>query len=180
MQSVQAYVDAALAASRKLNDNTAVWDPREGEVLALEEFLQLERSREEVSDYQHIHNKLIFDAINEAITKLYPYGNRPERQMPSWMRSSHLSRVPVRVYKVKEQVRRMVMRWAACGGKTGMLGDNLDAIIIQDLQEEDRWNDFSEDEVELKFELSDMIFEDLLTDTVQVMNAVEAALARTR
>jgi hypothetical protein len=39
----------------------------------VELFLKVERSRADVSDLQHIFNKLLFDAVGEAITKVISF-----------------------------------------------------------------------------------------------------------
>lgn len=43
------------------------------EVLTLEGFLNLERAMPDATDAQHIANKLLYDAANEALINCYRY-----------------------------------------------------------------------------------------------------------
>ena len=52
--------------------------------------------------------------------------------------------------------------------------DFVDAILIQELREDEPlWIDYDEDELAVKFQVADAIFESLLSETVMVMNAVQ-------
>lgn len=52
--------------------------------------------------------------------------------------------------------------------------DFVDAILIQELREEEPlWVDYDEDELAVKFQVADAIFESLLSETVMVLNAVQ-------
>ena len=52
--------------------------------------------------------------------------------------------------------------------------DLVDAILIQELREEEpSWIDYDDDELAVKFQVADAIFESLLSETVMVMNAVQ-------
>ena len=51
--------------------------------------------------------------------------------------------------------------------------DFVDAILIQELREEEPlWVDYDDDELAVKFQVADAIFESLLSETVMVVNAV--------
>lgn len=52
--------------------------------------------------------------------------------------------------------------------------DFVDAILIQELREDEPlWIDYDEDELAVKFQVADAIFESLLSETVMVVNAVQ-------
>ena len=52
--------------------------------------------------------------------------------------------------------------------------DFVDAILIQELREEEPlWVDYDDDELAVKFQVADAIFESLLSETVMVVNAVQ-------
>ena len=44
--------------------------------MGLEGFLALERALPDASDAQHIHNKLLYDSVNEALIAVYRSCNR--------------------------------------------------------------------------------------------------------
>jgi hypothetical protein len=52
------------------------------EPLSLEGFLALERKLPDASDSQHIANKLLYDATNEALIDVYRAANRIKARMP--------------------------------------------------------------------------------------------------
>lgn len=52
--------------------------------------------------------------------------------------------------------------------------DFVDAILIQELREDEPlWVDYDDDELAVKFQVADAIFESLLSETVMVLNAVQ-------
>lgn len=52
--------------------------------------------------------------------------------------------------------------------------DFVDAILIQELREDEPlWIDYDDDELAVKFQVADAIFESLLSETVMVVNAVQ-------
>lgn len=77
---IDAYIEQVLTESPYLEGGR--WDPANGEPLAVELFLQVERARPQVSDLQHIYNKLLFDAIGEALTKVL---GASTDNAPSWL-----------------------------------------------------------------------------------------------
>lgn len=64
------YLDAVLAdwLSRGALPDTLGYGQ---EPLSLEGYLALEKAGPEVSDAQHIHHKLLYDAANQAIIQMY-------------------------------------------------------------------------------------------------------------
>eukprot|EP00899_Mesostigma_viride_P012511 jgi/Mesvir1/21260/Mv21663-RA.1 len=87
-QAIRDYVAAVMDHAGLLEEG-AVWDgPNTCPGLDLEGFLALERSRPPSNDFKHIHNKLVFDATNEALATLYPHGTRPasiDAAFPPWL-----------------------------------------------------------------------------------------------
>eukprot|EP00959_Pyramimonas_sp_CCMP1952_P335429 7023044-Pyramimonas_sp.AAC.2 len=68
MDYIMEYVEQVMHKSRYMTPGAA-WDPMSVEALPVELFLKVERARTDCADLQHIFNKLLFDAIGEALAK---------------------------------------------------------------------------------------------------------------
>ena len=138
-----------------------------------------------ISEADHIHNKAIFDCVNEAMNRCRPYDTQGEpmpwsaapRKNVYLMIDDSLESVHKCLDKALEQVKGHVMQWAdtRAGAIThykaiesvekvlkGQDCQNmgLDQIINQEIVEEDRtdWQGPNENfETQVKLELADML-----------------------
>lgn len=98
--------------------------PRPG----LSEYVALERSGPEVDDAQHIHNKAVFDGVNEALTMLLPpAGREPVTGAQRRLRRDREGGERWR-QAMTEEVCKLVCAWAAPKDV-----DNFDALLVDDI-----------------------------------------------
>ncbi|KAK9802869.1 hypothetical protein WJX72_003771 [[Myrmecia] bisecta] len=134
------------------------------DLLGLEGFLLLERSRPAVSDAQHIHNKLLYDAVNEALVHFFSLAAR-RQPAPAWIRRLQpLRRLP-QGPELTAAVKQRVMKWAA-----QQHDEHVDAMLAEDAVEDDRtWAIIEEEEAEVRFDISEAIWDDLIADTADTL-----------
>lgn len=142
---------------------------------------------------KRVYRRLVFDLSSSLLKELLSEQAPPNR--PSWMKSKprrkgrfHRGLQPL----VNEEdfipvVEQQVLNLIGLGDarpslervrrKTPLKAgkkDFVDAILIQELREEEPlWIDYDEDELAVKFQVADAIFESLLSETVMVVNAVQ-------
>ncbi|CAD8196360.1 unnamed protein product [Paramecium pentaurelia] len=151
-------------------------------VLGLEIFTQKEKiSQEEVcnNEMERIHNKAIFDAYNESLDYFRPFGIKGK---PLPWRRNVISRQIKDLDETLNQSASKVVQWAEtlCGIllPQGSQIDNdilpqvreerLDKLLKQEvLENDDRWQEFDEEHTEVTLELSELVFNHLITEVIQ-------------
>ncbi|CAD8122296.1 unnamed protein product [Paramecium sonneborni] len=131
-----------------------------------------------VNEMERIHNKAIFDAFNEALDYHRPFGIKG-RPLP-WRKNV----IYRQVNSVEETLNRSanrVVQWAeTLSGillPQGTQVDNdilpqvreerLDKMLKQEISEtDDRWQEFDEEHTEVALELSELIFNHLITEVI--------------
>jgi hypothetical protein len=173
-------------------------------VLGVDLYLQLERLREEsshrdelspgtlqlVSEAEHIHNKMIFDAVNEALQRYRPYGTKG-LPMPWSAGSREVSSKALNVDRAVKEVIQEVEKWSLVqAGKvptgdmmlsSGMLDEEhlrqireerLANMLADEVIERDaEWVDYEFEETQVKLDLADMVLEHLITETIAVLDS---------
>ncbi|CAK79225.1 unnamed protein product (macronuclear) [Paramecium tetraurelia] len=131
-----------------------------------------------VNEMERIHNKAIFDAFNEALDYHRPFGIKG-RPLP-W-RKNVIYRQVSSVEDTLEKSAIRVMQWAET--LSGILlpqGSQVDNDILPQVREErldkmlkqeifetdDRWQEFDEEHTEVALELSELIFNHLITEVI--------------
>lgn len=134
---------------------------------------------------EHIHNKLIFDANNEALEKFRPSDLRTLPLPFSW----HLQK-PKKHQKILENVLMAVANWSEF--KVGKIyssemvnssvviddemfqqirENNLAKMLISEIIESDcEWNNFEFEEIQTKIDLADDVVEFLSQELVNILN----------
>ncbi|CAD8207780.1 unnamed protein product [Paramecium octaurelia] len=150
-------------------------------VLSLEIFSMKEKVGAEdvcVNEMERIHNKAIFDAFNEALDYHRPFGIKG-RPLP-W-RKNVICRQVNSVEETLEKSSIRVVLWAET--LSGILlpqGSQMDNDILPQVREErldkmlkqeifetdDRWQEFDEEHTEVALELSELIFNHLITEVI--------------
>lgn len=146
-----------------------------------------------MSEAQHIHNKVVFDCVNESLNMVRPFGSQGE-PMP-WSRKHRKNLIYM--YEGGEdldlvliQVKNTVLHWARV--RAGALPPSgsrkaeddpqiahvreraLAQMLAQELlkEEDSRWLDYDQEEAQVKIDLSDIILDQLIGETVDVLNQV--------
>lgn len=176
-------------------------------ILGVEIYLEIERRKEiekqestnptemsesasdaHIAECDHIHNKNIFDCINESLNQFRPYGKEGV-PMP-W--SSKLRKLRedeiLEFNKMFEIIKQDLFRWWYTGAGTlpkreFILENNqfdeegfneirekrLASLLASDVLETDyKWINYDFEESQVKMDISEMILEHLVSETVQV------------
>lgn len=144
----------------------------------------------------HIHNKAIFDAINEALDRFRPYGLN--YLPPIWSKRTrsltHKHNSQKQMEKVFAQIKSIVGNWSTsfCGAlpnselmrKKGVQcdsNDQLDSIKEERLalilgsemeESESRFTNNEKEEASVKIDLASLVFDTVMQETVQVLQAL--------
>jgi hypothetical protein len=128
--------------------------------------------RTQVSDLQHIYNKLLFDTINEALGKVVGAGSVPA---PVWLAHGRPPSWPLAGPPTGAALLRRVQQFMRQWSETNCGDDQkeIDALLAVEMRADTlTWMQCEEEESFLKFELADSIFSDLLADTVAAVQTL--------
>ncbi|XP_031558415.1 centrosome-associated protein 350-like isoform X2 [Actinia tenebrosa] len=142
---------------------------------------------------QQVYRRQIFDLTGEVFRDVLNEESPPSH--PSWMkprrrrknRFYHSLSPMMNEHDYLPVVQQRVLDLVGLGNERPSLEslrrktplkigkkDAVDAILIQELREEEpQWIDYDDDELAVKFQVADAIFDSLLSETVMVMNAVQ-------
>lgn len=160
-------------------------------ILPVELYLTLENPREGghckgslISEAEHIHNKLIFDATNESLQKHRPYGLTGP-PLP-WSSTTRISAPPIPLSSLQSQVLYQIEHWSRT--QTGLipteeemtlsdedfLQQTREEKLIQALTEECKvtdalWISYEFEEVQVKLDVADMVLEHLTGEAIQLL-----------
>ena len=141
-----------------------------------------------ISNSRRVFKKLLFDLSGEVIRSIYreeefdsPVAwHKPKRRTNKFYKGAT---PPTTIDMLKPAVQQAVVDILGLSGakksveksKWGLRKkkDLVDSILVQELREEEpEWVNYDEDELAVKMQLTETIFEDLLTDTVHTMNKI--------
>ena len=144
-----------------------------------------------VSASRRTFKQLVFDLTGDIVQEIYQHEN--ETEPPAWHRTSPKRQ---RYYKGHSPPATLdVLLPVVQAAVTDILGlpgstsryrgkpvnkwnvrkkkDHVDAVLVEELQEEESdWINYDNDELAVKMQLTDTIFESLLADTVSTLNKV--------
>lgn len=145
------------------------------------------------SNSKRVYRRLVFDLSGNILKELLSEEVPPS--LPPWMKAKrrrkrrfHRGINPlVREKDYLPVVEQQVLNLIGLGDARPSLDrvrrktplkagkkDFVDAILIQELREDEPlWIDYDDDELAVKFQVADAIFESLLSETVMVLNAVQ-------
>ena len=145
------------------------------------------------SNSKRVYRRLVFDLSGNILKELLSEEVPPS--LPPWMKAKrrrkrrlHRGLNPlVREKDYLPVVEQQVLNLIGLGDARPSLDrvrrktplkagkkDFVDAILIQELREDEPlWIDYDDDELAVKFQVADAIFESLLSETVMVLNAVQ-------
>jgi centrosomal protein CEP350 len=140
------------------------------------------------SNSKRVYKKLLFDLTGQIIRDMLAEEEEPEPapwQKPKRKHSKLLRgrQLPPTLDVIKPLVQEAVIdilglngsRKAGVKNKWGIRKkkDHVDNILVQELREEEpQWVNYDDDELAVKLQLTDTIFDSLLNDTVQTMNKI--------
>jgi hypothetical protein len=134
---------------------------RPNQPLGLDVFVRLEKMRPDVHDFQHIFNKLIFDAVGEALVKELI----PHRTREPWERGAK----PLRPLPDGEALLAAVQnRTLGIIGRRAPVGP-LKEEALRLIMKEDAWVGFPEEETEVGCEVADLLVNDLVDEAVDLL-----------
>ena len=147
---------------------------------------------------EHIHNKLLFDCLNESldIQRIFGLKGQPLalRSRGRHSKSIDIHSIPI----VLTRAAQMVVEWSTfmCGfipfkddsfiqvpkqidddtlnqikedRLVRLLTDEVGSGYSKVYESDDKWNSHEDEEIEVEVELSDMVFEYLITDIVECL-----------
>lgn len=146
------------------------------------------------SEASNIHNKMIFDCINEALAKHLPYGTKGS-PMPWSFNIRTLAPAKVDVPQVLGEVKETIRKWSSIqAGKLPSLdmffssgridedylqhvrAERLDACVTLELMENDReWIDYEHEETQVKLDLADIVLDQLMAEAFNLLQSVNSA-----
>ncbi|XP_060686056.1 centrosome-associated protein 350 isoform X2 [Hemiscyllium ocellatum] len=136
--------------------------------------------------------ELVFNLTREIFAEMF--SEDPSASQPPWMKPSRISsaffkraRNPQNLNEVKSFISNEVMKlfgfnqeqyqktdWQKMKKFGRKKRDRVDHILVQELHEEEaQWVNYDEDELCVKMQLADGIFEALIKDTVNVLNQIQ-------
>lgn len=171
------------------------------QVLQLNMYLTLEKRRKELREIQegkqennlvgeceHIHNKVLFDCINDSLLQFKPFGK--EGPPFPWTRSTKRLK-PTEDFTIEEMfeiVKHDLFRWAIMQAGTlprkefvfgGVFDDELFAEIREKklatmlaremIENEPKWLQYEFEEAQVKIDIGDMILEQMVTETISFL-----------
>lgn len=135
------------------------------------------------------YKKLVFDLTAEILREMYKEELEEEEEVQPWTRTKpakrkyHRDQAPPTTCEVlKPIVRAHVCKYLGLEPKAGQKPgkwtgrrkkDRVDQLLVQELREEEpEWVNYDRDEVAVKMQLVDTIFESLLQETVTVIGNI--------
>ncbi|XP_021259699.1 centrosome-associated protein 350 isoform X2 [Numida meleagris] len=146
---------------------------------------------------KQVYKKVVFDLTREIFGEIF--AEDPNLNQPIWMKpcriaSAYFRRVkdPNDVDEIKNFIAAEVLKlfslkkepnnktdWQKMMKFGRKKRDRVDHILVQELHEEEaQWVNYDEDELCVKMQLADGIFETLIRDTVDVLNQINAKQQR--
>ena len=156
------------------------------------------------SKSRRVYKKLIFDLVGEHIVEMYrDEASAHDEPPPAWVKhkltpGSRLYRgktPPTTVERLKSVLTDRVLvllDLAEPNGRDGLAAtaaarkwnsgrkkkDHVDEILVQELREEEpEWVNYDDDELAVKMQLTDSIFDLLVQETVSVLGDIQAKMA---
>lgn len=144
---------------------------------------------------EHIHNKALFDSINESLLQFKPYG-RDGEPMPWSRKQRKLQKTPIQkdidINKMFEIIKHDMFRWSIMQAGTlprrefifsGVFDEELFAEIREKklatllatevIENEYKWLNYDFEEAQVRIDLGDMILEHLVTEAISLSSKIE-------
>ena len=140
---------------------------------------------DEHSNNRRVFVRLIFDLVKDVVAEIFKV--ETDQQNPPWMLQKPLTKNKLTLAKneniliqiVKREVmvafshekrsqkENMIIRWSQ------KKRDRVDQVLVRELHtEEPSWTNYEDDEAQVKCDLSNVILDSLITDTVQAFKKI--------
>lgn len=161
------------------------------------DFSSTSKEQDTDSINKQVYKKVVFDLTREIFGEIF--AEDPNLNQPIWMKpcriaSAYFRRVkdPNDLDEIKNFIAAEVLKlfslkkesnnktdWQKMMKFGRKKRDRVDHILVQELHEEEaQWVNYDEDELCVKMQLADGIFETLIRDTVDVLNQINAKQQR--
>ncbi|XP_013376754.1 PREDICTED: centrosome-associated protein 350 isoform X2 [Chinchilla lanigera] len=149
------------------------------------------------STSKRVYKQVVFDLTKEIFEEIFaedPNLNQPVWMKPCRINSSYFRRVknPNNLNEIKNFIATEVLKLFSLKKETNhktdwqkmmkfgrKKRDRVDHILVQELHEEEaQWVNYDEDELCVKMQLADGIFETLIKDTIDVLNQISEKQGR--
>lgn len=180
-------------------------------ILGVEIYLEIEKRKEQerqdinensensqsnseslIGECEHIHNKNIFDCINESLNQFRPYGKEGV-PMPWSTKLRKLREDEILEFsKMFEIIKQDLFRWSFTSAGTlpkrefinehdnfeeeyfGEVREKrLAALLASDVMENEyKWTNYDFEESQVKIDVSDMIMEHVITETINILKVL--------
>ncbi|XP_063095798.1 centrosome-associated protein 350 isoform X3 [Cavia porcellus] len=146
---------------------------------------------------KRVYKQVVFDLTKEIFEEIFaedPNLNQPVWMKPCRVNSSYFRRVknPNNLNEIKNFIATEVLKLFSLKKETNhktdwqkmmkfgrKKRDRVDHILVQELHEEEaQWVNYDEDELCVKMQLADGIFETLIKDTIDVLNQISEKQGR--
>ena len=144
---------------------------------------------------EHIHNKALFDCVNESLIQFRPY-TRDGEPAPWSHKKRKLQHKPVKekidLKKMFEIVRHDLFRWnimqaGTLPRKEFIFANVFDEELFAEIREkklatllatevvenENKWLNYDFEEAQVKIDIGDMILEQLVSEGIAIMNLID-------
>ncbi|XP_021120989.1 centrosome-associated protein 350 isoform X2 [Heterocephalus glaber] len=149
------------------------------------------------STSKRVYKQVVFDLTKEIFEEIFaedPNLNHPVWMKPCRINSTYFRRVknPNNLHEIKNFIATEVLKLISLKKETShktdwqkmmkfgrKKRDRVDHILVQELHEEEaQWVNYDEDELCVKMQLADGIFETLIKDTIDVLNQISEKQGR--
>jgi len=156
-----------------------------------------DRGRDVEGNSRRVYKRLVFDLTAEILREMYQ--DEEEEEHPSWQKPRRLTQrycrsktPPTTSEDLKPVVQEHVLQMLGIGAEHSKVRqsrtnkwssrkkkDHVDTILVQELRDEEPdWVNYDTDELTVKTQLADAIFESLLAETGKVFGDIAQKKAR--
>lgn len=145
---------------------------------------------------ERVHNKALFDGINEVLTDLRPYG--PGGEPPPWSnKNRNIQKKPAKekfnMDKIFNTIRNSMFKWGVMQAgtlprKDFIFGGTFDEELFNEIREkklatllatevienEHKWLNYDFEEAQVRIDLGDMILEQLVSESIAILNVIDS------
>lgn len=157
---------------------------------------EIEQKKQMFRKFEHVHNRALFDGVNESLLQFRPYGKDGE-PAPWSSKKRKLQKRPsknkLNLKKMFEIVRHDMFRWGIMQAGTlprkDFIFDNkFDEELFNEIREkklatllatevienENKWLNYEFEEAQVRIDLGDMILEQLVSESIAIMNVIDS------
>jgi len=131
-------------------------------------------------EWENIHNKAIFDSVNEALDGLRPYGLKgpplswSKQNRTLTYKNGHITEIP----KILETVEKKVLGWIGDDDVKKPVNqvweERLAVILVNEIEEnEPLWSDYEFEETHVKIDMAEIITEELIKESIDILQNIK-------